>query len=147
MIREHNENLLERYGHVTKIYYFQTKEPHVFKRYKGEWPANTKLVTTIETDLDSYYRTISKAPYPSYRLNEFLTVDYPHKVITIEPIMRFSSHFANWIKKYHDTGQLDYVWVGRNSRAKQVTLPEPSQQEEDVFKEDLQAYGVEVKEK
>lgn len=116
-IREHNK----RSPH--KTYYFQSKNPKYFKQFLSKFPPNVIILTTLETNKDEGYEKISKAPKPSERFKDFLELDYPRKVVTMEPIMDFDLEvFLNWIRQI----QPEYVWIGFNSRPKQVQLPEPS---------------------
>jgi hypothetical protein len=81
------------------------------------------LVTTLETNRDSDYGKWSKAPLPSERYREFLELDYPRKVVTVEPVMDLDVEvFAQWIVNLSP----EYMWLGYNSRPKQVCVPEPS---------------------
>jgi hypothetical protein len=81
------------------------------------------LLTTLETNRDAGYSEFSNAPSPSERYRQFLDLDYPRKVVTVEPIMDFDLEtFTEWIFKLEP----EYVWLGYNSRPRQVQLPEPS---------------------
>lgn len=116
-IKEHNK----RCPH--KIYYFQSKEPKYFEKFLDKFPKNVFLLTTLETNRDEGYEKISRAPPPSERFKQFLELDYPRKIVTIEPIMDFDlEEFVYWIKQIKPKA----VYIGYNSRPKQVQLPEPS---------------------
>lgn len=111
-----------------KTYYFQSKSPKTFDRFKDELPDNCILLTTLETDIQEFkdgssYSDYSKAPPPPARGKAFMGVDYPRKVLTIEPVMEFSPMFANWLTEF----DMEYVWIGYNSKPKEVTLPEPDE--------------------
>ena len=122
-IKEHNM----RCPH--KTYYFQSKRPAYFEDFLMEFPNNVILLTTLETNRDSGYDKVSRAPLPSERCRQFLNLDYPRKVVTIEPVMDFDVDvFPQWIVDLHP----EYVWLGYNSRHTQVQVPEPS---EDKFRE------------
>jgi len=82
-IKEHNKRC------SYKTHYFQSKRPAYFKEFLSEFPENVILLTTMETNRDSGYRKVSKAPLPSKRYKQFLELDYPRKVVTIEPVMDF----------------------------------------------------------
>lgn len=104
-----------------KIFYFQSKRPEYFESF--EFPEKVTLVTTLETNRDENYENISKAPKPSNRYEQFLDLNYQNKVVTIEPIMDFDvDEFTKWIININP----NYVWIGFNSRPKQIQLPEPS---------------------
>jgi len=119
VIRKHN---IKR---PDKTYYFQSKRPEYFQWFLEHFPENVILLTTLETNRDAGYDKISKAPVPSDRYQQFLSLDYARKVVTIEPVMDFDvDDFAKWIVSIHP----DYVWLGYNSRPRQVSLPEPSEE-------------------
>ena len=138
-----------------KTYYFQSKNPKTFKRFKDKLPDNCVLITTIETDKDefqkyseendyflyNYKEHVSKAPLPRKRLADFWEIEYPRKVITIEPIMRFSYNFSAEIK----VNKPEYVWIGFNTRPEQVDIPEPSEDQVKRLIKDLMDAGIEVK--
>ena len=116
-IREHNI----RCRH--KTYFFQSKKPACLEPFLAEFPYNVILLTTLETNRDAGYGTISKAPPPSERYRQFKGLDYPRKVVTIEPVLDFDLPvFVRWICDLHP----EYVWLGLNSRPKAVELHEPS---------------------
>jgi len=103
-------------------YYFQSKNPACFKSFMHLLPKNCMLLITLETNRDEGYERISRAPKPSVRFRDFLELDYPRKVVTIEPIMDFDQEvFLSWIIQIKP----EYVWIGYNSRPKSVRLPEP----------------------
>ncbi len=106
-----------------KTFFFQSKEPVYFTPFLQELPAAAILLTTLETNRDAGYREVSLAPLPSVRYRQFKELDYPRKVLTIEPVMDFDVEvFSQWIVDIAP----EYVWLGLNSRPKQVKLPEPS---------------------
>lgn len=126
-IKEHNKKKPD------KEYYFQTKQPECLEQFIGEFPDNVILVTTLETNNDHKYEWISRAPKPSIRYQQFKALDYPRKVVTIEPIMAFHCRFpddfgktdayeyCDWIEALNP----EYVWIGGNSKPNEVKLPEP----------------------
>jgi len=131
-IKEHIEvNLPRAKKYSNKQFYLQSKNPICLKQYIDDFMPIAKhviFVTTLETNRDVRYRRISKAPLPSKRYRDFLSLNYPRKVVTIEPIMDFDSNiFLNWILSVKNTQQLEYVWIGYNSRPKHIQLPEPSE--------------------
>ena len=136
----------ENKSNLSRKYYFQSKNPHYFKQFIGEYPKNSILLTTIETNRDEGYNKISKAPKPSIRYNDFFNLDFSRKVLTIEPILDFDLDvFTDWIYKLHETDDLIYVWIGFNSKKKQVNLPEPSEEKVRNFIYNLREYGIEVR--
>ena len=113
-----------------QTFYLQSKEPKCFKPFLKMLPKNVILVTTLETNRDKGYRKISKAPRPSKRFKQFKALKYPRKVVTIEPVLDFDVEiFSKWIKRIKP----EYVWLGFNSRDKQVSLPEPSPEKMAAF--------------
>jgi hypothetical protein len=124
-----------------KKYYFQSKKPEYFEQFIPYFPSNVKLVTTLETNRDQDYEEVSRAPVPSERYKQFLSLDYPRKVVTIEPVMNFDLEvFSSWIKEIDP----EYVWLGFNSRPRQVQLPEPSYEKLIGFAETLIEAGIQV---
>jgi hypothetical protein len=106
-----------------KTFYFQSKKPAYFEQFLGEFPPEVILVTTLETNRDQGYRKCSKAPVPSKRYEQFKRLDYPRKVVTIEPVMDFDEDvFPRWIVDLAP----EYVWLGLNSKPEAIVLPEPS---------------------
>ena len=123
-----------------KTFYFQSKRPEYFAQFLPEFPDNVIVVTTLETNRDQ--PAVSKAPVPSERYRQFLSLDYPRKVVTIEPIMDFDPGiFAGWIRKLH----VEYVWLGFNSHPESVTLPEPKPETVEEFIGLLAEAGIEVR--
>ena len=115
-IKEHNTQSPH------KTYYFQSKKPAYFQPFLVEFPENVILLTTLETNRDAGYDEFSKAPVPSKRHRQFKSLDYPRKVVTIEPVMDFDLDvFFRWIRGLH----LEYVWLGLNSKPEALILPEP----------------------
>src|SRR4030066_653391 len=106
-----------------RIWFVQSKDPKYFGQFLPYLPKNTILLTTLETNRDGFTEKISKAPPPSYRYETFKNLDYPRKIVTVEPIMDFDLDiFAEWIINI----QPEAVFIGYNSHPKQVHLIEPS---------------------
>ena len=62
-------------------------------------PQNTILGTTIETNDDKIVSEWSKAPAPSERHEAMARLIYPHKMLSIEPIMDFDEDtLLQWAK-------------------------------------------------
>ena len=100
------------------------------------------MLTTLETNRDQGYRKVSKAPRPSVRYEQFKALDYPRKVVTIEPVMDFDLRtFVAWIRSIRP----EYVWVGYNSKPESVTLPEPSEDKLQAFVNRLLDAKIEVR--
>ncbi len=108
-----------------KTYFFQSKRPEYFKPFLSDLPTNAIILTTLETNRDKGYHQISKAPIPTVRYNQFENLDYPRKVVTIEPVLDFDLDvFVDWLKIINP----EYVWLGYNSWPKQVQMPEPDEE-------------------
>ena len=87
---------------------------------------------------------ISKAPNPILRFQAFHELDYPRKVVTIEPVLDFDiNEFSYWIAMLQEQGTLEYVWFGFDS--KNCGLPEPSEEKAQAFVDGLKALGIEVR--
>lgn len=140
-IIEHIKGHLKRCPY--KQFYFQSKNPACFEQYLADFPKdNTILLATLETNRDEGYDQISKALVPSQRYHDFKALNWHRKVLTIEPIMKFDHDiFLKWILEL----QPKYVWLGYNSRTKQVQLPEPDLTEVDKLIEALKKENIEVK--
>ena len=130
-----------------KTYLFQSKNPVCFKQYLPWFREHVdivQLLTTLETNRDKGYELISKAPPPSQRFLDFYNLDYPRKVVTIEPVLDFDyDKFLSMILDLHEQGCLEYVWFGYDS--KNCGLPEPSTVKAQRFVDALKKYGVEVR--
>lgn len=132
---------------MEKTYYFQSKAPSVFNRYLRWLQENSDkviLLTTLETNRDEGYREISNAPFPSIRFHDFYELDYPRKVLTIEPVLDFDlDEFVEMVLELHEQGSLEYVWFGFDS--KRCGLPEPSMEKAQRFVDILHDHGIEVR--
>ena len=130
-----------------KTYLFQSKDPSTFKQYLPWFKEHVdivQLLTTLETNRDKGYELISKAPPPSQRFIDFYNLDYPRKVVTIEPVLDFDyDKFLSMILDLHVQGGLEYVWFGYDSKG--CGLPEPSTLKAQRFVDALKMYGVEVR--
>ena len=101
-----------------KTFLIQSKNPKTFNRVS--FPHNVILGTTLETNRDDLYEGISKAPKPSQRYRDFLDVDHPVKMVTVEPVIDFDIDvMVNWIENINPC----MVWLGYDSRRNR--LPEP----------------------
>ena len=133
-IKQHSER---RPG---KTFYFQSKRPSYLAQFLSEFPKNVILLTTLETNRDG--PAVSKAPVPSERYRQFKSLDYPRKVVTIEPIMDFDVDiFTGWIQDLH----VEYVWLGFNSHPQSLKLPEPSPEKVQEFVGLLAGADIEVR--
>ena len=135
-IKDHNRRK------PSKTYYFQSKRPECFESFLNLFRENVIILTTLETNRDDGYENISKAPKPSGRYKQFLKLNYPRKVITIEPVADFDLDiFSGWIKEINP----EYVWLGYNSRPKQVNMPEPNEEKVLNLISDLKSHGIMIR--
>ena len=80
----------------------------------------------------------NKKSWPAAKIG----VDYPRKVVTIEPILDFDlKTFFNWIRSIKP----EYVWLGFNSKPKSVKLPEPTEAKVQELVNRLLDAGIEVR--
>lgn len=132
-------NLMSR---KPQTFYLQTKRPDCLKPFLHLLPENVVLVSTIETNRDENYDLVSKAPVPSKRYAQFLALDYPRKIVTVEPVMDFDvAEFAEWIIRIRP----EYLWLGLNSHEKAVRLPEPTEEKLREFTRILTQNGIKVR--
>jgi hypothetical protein len=105
-----------------RIWFVQSKKPSCLEPYLNDFPRNTVLLTTLETNRDEGYAKVSKAPPPSVRYEMFSNLRYPRKVVTIEPIMEFDFEiFLNWIVNI----QPEAVYIGFESSRYEMPFTEP----------------------
>lgn len=106
-----------------KTWFIQSKDPKCFEQYLEHLPKNTILLTTLETNKDGICKNVSKAPLPSVRYEAFRNLNYPRKIVTVEPIMDFDLEiFADWIARIKP----EAVFIGYNNHPNQVKLIEPN---------------------
>jgi hypothetical protein len=130
--------------HPHREFQWQTKDPACFQQYLGDFPRNTTLLTTLETNRDDGYRAISKAPLPSKRACDFQSLKWLRKILTIEPIIDFDpEEFLRIIMEINP----EAVYIGYNSKPKAFGLREPSLLKTQAFIENLTQSGIEVREK
>lgn len=106
-------------------YLFQTKSPHRFWKFSGEFPRNTIFGTTLETNRDTV--EYSKAD-PYSRASNMQEGFMERKMVTIEPIMDFDLEpFVEMIKA------IKPEWVNIGADSKNHNLPEPSRGKVDAL--------------
>lgn len=112
---------------------FLTKNP---KRYKDFcFDSNCTLGATIETDNDL---TLCGAPSRSGRIEAMKFLDFPNKMLSIEPIMKFTPNFVEDIV----TIRPDFVAVGMDNY--NLQLPEPKLLTTEALILALESAGIKV---
>lgn len=117
-------------------YLFQSKNVQGLSQFKGYFPKNTKVCTTIETN--RWYKNIMiNSPYPEHRSNFMFELREFDRYVTIEPIMDFDIN--------------DMVELIINCNPKQVNigadsgnnhLPEPSKEKILALIDELKKFTV-----
>lgn len=117
-------------------YLFQTKNPKRLLDFIDDFPKNTILGTTIESDRQ--FPNYSKAPSQQNRLKEMLHVSYykPKKImISIEPILTFNlKSFVEGLKKINPK----FISIGADSKGH--NLLEPSKEKVDLLIKELRKF-------
>ena len=102
-------------------YFFQSKNPERFKEFENNFPKDSILCTTIETNR-IYENIIGNAPYPGKRsmAMSYISTKFTTQV-TVEPIMEFGNPaMLSFIYNCNPS----QVNIGANS-FKDIVLPEP----------------------
>lgn len=113
--------VLERCRDHDNTYLFQTKNPWRFHYFPGEFPEKSIYGTTLESDI--LYIEITIAPSPFERLTAMLSMEGKRRMISIEPILKFSNRFINMIREIAP----EFVSIGADSKGH--GLPEPTAEE------------------
>jgi len=98
----------------------QTKKPSFLLDYEYIIPSNCIVGTTIETNRDT--KDISLAPHPIDRYYSLNDIKHKRKFITHEPLIDFD---LKEMVKFDKGIKPEIIWIGYNSRPKQVLLDEP----------------------
>ena len=126
---------------ASRTWFVQSKNPKCLEQYLGLLPGNTYVVTTLETNRDEEYDKISKTPLPSVRFNDFSSLKWEKKIVTVEPVMDFDLEIlGDWIVSINPA----VAFVGYNSKPNQVHLPEPDSSKTLRLINDLEKYGIRV---
>lgn len=124
------EEILDYCREFSNIYLFQSKNPSRLGDFLELLPENSVIGTTLETNRKY---NISKAPQPPERYRDFKALDWPRKMISIEPIMDFDlEEFVSWIKSIDP----EFVSIGADSKNNELT--EPSSEKVESLIENLQ---------
>lgn len=128
----------------SQTFYLQSKRPEYFAPFLRSLPRNVVLVTTLETNRDDLGERYSKAPPPSERHRQFVALDWPRKVVTIEPVLDFDK--IDFVEMIEEVAP-EYVYLGYNSKRGQMILIEPSKEDMRWFDAELKIRGIGVKHK
>jgi hypothetical protein len=120
-----------------RVFLLQSKNPTCFDNILQRLPQNVVLMTTIETNRDSEYSGVSKAPLPSQRFQDFLQLAWPRKAMVMEPILRFD---LNVILQWAMELKPEAIFIGLELHRK-CTLKEPSPSELEGLHKELKKLG------
>jgi hypothetical protein len=120
-----------------RIFLLQSKNPACFANILQKLPKNVVLMTTIETNRDSGYSAVSKAPLPSQRFQDFLKLAWPRKAMVMEPILQFDLEI---IKQWAMALKPEAIFIGFESKRK-CNLREPTPSEVEDLHRELQNLG------
>lgn len=98
-------------------YLFQSKNPARFREFIDDFPQNTILGTTIETNKEELIDT--EAPNPKERYEAMKDLSFP-KMISVEPVMDFDVDIlSQWIQDIKP----EFVSIGADSKDKNLSEP------------------------
>jgi hypothetical protein len=120
-----------------RVFLLQSKSPACFADILQRLPENTVLMTTIETNRDSGYSAVSKAPLPSQRFQDFLQLAWPRKAMVMEPILQFD---LNVTLQWATALKPEAIFIGFESKRK-CSLQEPTPAEVEQLHRELQNLG------
>ncbi len=121
-----------------RTFVLQTKDPRIFWNMGDFIKPNMIIGTTIETDKSTTF--ISNAPRVDLRYDALVNMSV-RKMLTVEPIMKFSKNFSRRIV----TLRPEIVYIGYDS--KNNHLPEPTLAETQQLIQQLRDAGIDVREK
>lgn len=111
-----------------------TKNPERYLEFS--LPVNCVAGATIETDIDAYIK--SNAPTALNRINAMIRIPKAQKMISIEPISKFSKNFTDYIIRISP----EFVAVGYDNYHN--NLEEPSLAETENLIKTLKDSGIKV---
>jgi DNA repair photolyase len=113
------KSILSYCGKFPNKYLFQSKNPARIAKFLELLPKNSIIGTTLETNRKY---NISQAPEPPQRYQDFSSIKYPRKMISIEPIIDFDlDEFLKWIKRIRP----EFVSIGADSKNNNLQEPSP----------------------
>lgn len=122
-------------------YLFLTKNPERYHDFLLDFPRNSILGATIETDDDHLYlkNRISKAPHPWNRIRAMIELRWRRKMVSIEPIIKFTELFPYILAHIRP----EFIYIGYDNYRHR--LPEPSLQETMTLIDRLKSLGIDVR--
>jgi hypothetical protein len=136
-------NVMRKDRRSDRVFVLQSKNPACFTNLLGKLPNNVVLMTTIETNRDSQYSGVSKAPLPSQRFHDFLQLAWDRKALVMEPILDFDLNvILEWAKKLKP----EAIFIGFESKRK-CNLHEPSHLKVSNLCKELQGLGLKTYDK
>lgn len=116
-----SEWILKTLNHCRKFnnqYLFQTKNPYRFQEFLGDFPKNSVLCITLETNRESQITAFSPI---KDRVSYFSLISLLSKMITIEPVMDFDvEEFLKLIRSIDKVGQIN---IGADSGNNHLSEP------------------------
>jgi hypothetical protein len=120
-----------------RVFLLQSKSPACFTKLLKALSDNVVLITTLETNRDSQYSRVSKAPVPSQRFQDFLQLAWPRKALVMEPILSFD---LNVILQWATKLKPEAIIIGLESK-RECTLEEPSTSQVQELHKELKNLG------
>lgn len=122
-------------GFPNTKFFFLTKNPSRYLEFLNEITDNVELGVTIETNRDRGYNTFSKAPSPSSRLKVMGELNWPSKVVVVEPVLDFDlEEFVEALKQVKPSK----VYIGYDNYHHR--LPEPPLQKAESLVNQLKTF-------
>lgn len=119
-----------------------TKNPERMVKY--DFPSNVIVGATIETNR-RIAPEISRAPPPSERFEALAKIQFSHKMLVVEPIMKFD--LEPFVAQIVSIPDLKKVVIGYDNYWRQNRLPEPSLEKTKRLIAMLKMFGLEVETK
>jgi len=122
-----------------RVFLMQSKDPAWFTNILHKLPENVVLMTTIETNRDSGYSRVSKAPLPSKRFQDFLGLAWPRKAMVMEPILQFD---LNVILQWATLLKPEAFFIGLVTKGRKLNLQQPTPADVQNLHNGLQNLGL-----
>jgi len=123
-------DILDYCNNFDNKYLFLTKNPKRYNSCIKRFPKNTILGISLESDVNY---PITNAPAPRERWKQFKNLNFPHKMVCIEPILDF--HIKYLLNYIDGIENLDFVVIGADSKGHH--LREPTSRKISCFLEEL----------